>query len=147
MEKKNYCRAFFAVGGLLLLIGVVLCFGKKRFPEGKTEAQRLSYLSNIGFFGEETENREIRLPAACEENEGYYLFFDELGVDLKPYAGEPVTLYSYVYKDWKKFSEEFFADLIVYRESILGTLLFSSDKSGISCVYSEENFKNLEFSK
>ena len=147
MKKGQYSRIVLGILVAFFLVMAFLFLKSIGSSKGETDAKRLSYMENIGFLGEETDSRQIRLPASWEDVGESASFLEEWERFLAPYAGETVTVYSYKYQDPQKFTGEFFADLIVYQERILGCVIFSVDESGNFSIYSEEDFKNLDFSE
>ncbi len=95
----------------------------------RTETDRRAFLSAFGYEAEDNAKStvEYTLPKALD---AVLLAYNELqkeqGLDLSKYTGKTVTRYTYEIKNYEGYEGAVYANLIVYRNKIVG-----ADLSGV----------------
>ena len=99
----------------------------------KTNEQRIAYLNALGWEVSEQpiEQQEITVPEVLN---GVYLEYNELqkaqGFDLSKYCGKRVTRYTYQVSNYPDGTDTVVADLLVYKNKVIGGDVQSTAMNG-----------------
>ena len=105
------------------------------FDKIKTDADRVEFLKNLGYTVEETpvESAEVAIPKDFDK---VFAAYNELqkscGLDLGRYRGKTVTRYTYTVKDYEGYDGEVLANLLIYKNKVIGGDICSADPSGFA---------------
>ena len=147
--KANTLKLFGIIGGALIIL-VALIFlipeyspkttaaiAKKnsdiRYDKVKTNSDRVDFLRQFGWEvdPEPIEEVTIRLPS---EFDRVLTSYNELqkqgGLDLSGYAGKEVTRYSYKVNNYPDYNGNVTANVIIFKNRVIGGDVCSSDVSG-----------------
>ncbi len=94
-----------------------------RYEGIRTETDRRAFLSAFGYEADENAKStvEYTLPKALDAVLlGYNELQKEQGLDLGKYTGKTVTRYTYEIKNYEGYEGAVYANLIVYRNKIVG---------------------------
>ena len=94
-----------------------------RYEGIRTETDRRAFLSAFGYEADENAKStvEYTLPKALDAVLlGYNELQKEQGLDLGKYTGKTVTRYTYEIKNYDGYEGAVYANLIVYRNKIVG---------------------------
>lgn len=94
-----------------------------RYEGVRTETDRRAFLSAFGYEADENAKStvEYTLPKALDAVLlGYNELQKEQGLDLGKYTGKTVTRYTYEIKNYEGYEGAVYANLIVYRNKIVG---------------------------
>lgn len=103
------------------------------FDKVKTESDRVKFLEQFGWEvgGEAIESEEIVLP---DEFDRVMRSYNELqksqGFNLEKYKGKTLTRYTYEIKNYPDYDGTVFANVIVYKNRVVGGDVCSSDVHG-----------------
>lgn len=103
-----------------------------RYEGIRTETDRRAFLSAFGYEADENAKStvEYTLPQALDAVLlGYNELQKEQGLDLGKYTGKTVTRYTYEIKNYEGYEGAVYANLIVYRNKIVG-----ADLTGVGDV-------------
>lgn len=106
-----------------------------RFDKIKTDADRVEFLKSLGYIVEETpaESVEVAVPKDFDK---VFAAYNELqkscGLDLGRYRGKTVMRYTYKVKDYPGYDGEVLANLLVYKNKVIGGDICSSDPAGFA---------------
>lgn len=120
-----------ASGGSVLASASVL--GEVDFGGIKTEEDRIAFLSGFGI--EVDKDSVSTLDFVMPENfDRIMLGYNEIqkmqGLDLSKYAKKKVTRYTYEVIGYEGYDKEVYANLLVYRNRIIGCDISSADPEG-----------------
>lgn len=99
----------------------------------KTNEDRLSYLASLGWETEKepTESQEVRIPETFDDTLTTYNQLQlENGFDLSPYKGKRVMRYAYEILNHSSGQNGVQAQLLVYKDKIIGGDIHTNDKDG-----------------
>lgn len=106
-----------------------------RFDKIKTESDRASFLSQFGYTVEAQpiEKAEVRIP---KEFDRVFAAYNDLqkgeGLDLGRYKGKTVTRYTYKVTNYEGYSDTVYANLLVYKNKVIGGDICSADPAGFA---------------
>lgn len=106
-----------------------------RFDKIKTDADRVAFLKSFGYTVEEapTECVEVTVPKDFDK---VFAAYNELqkacGLDLGRYRGKTVTRYTYKVKDYPGYDGEVLANLLIYKNKVIGGDVCSADPAGFA---------------
>ena len=112
-----------------------------RYDKVSDEASRRSFLSNLGWSveGDPIEVREVAVPA---DFDAVFLEYNNLqkmqGLDLSKYKRKYVTRYTYKITNYPDYEGDVYANLIVYRNRIVGGDICSADPSGFVATFDNQ---------
>ncbi len=117
-------------------------------PKGKDTAARVEYLKTLGYsaMADSESHKPILLPAKFDE---VYTSYNELqkegGFDLSRHRGCEAELYTYNLSRFYELKEAM-ANLIVYRDKIIGGDISTLEKGGLCLplLSVDENIKELK---
>lgn len=135
---------FFAIVALTLTVFLLLLLGSDTvfaaasaseidFTGIKTEEDRIRFMKSFGIevSGEATEEVDFVMP---ENFDRVMLGYNEIqklqGLDLSKYAKKKVTRYTYSVTNYEGYEGDVFANLLVYRNKIIGCDVSSADPEG-----------------
>lgn len=126
--------AVFLLTLLLILIGGQFSAAGKTNQNGKTNAQRVSFIKALGLLPDDSNatSKEVSVPVDFSD---VYKNYNELqkqaGYDLSAYKGVKVTIYTYPVGRLKENnSDEYYVHLMVYNGRIIGGDIASNNFYG-----------------
>ena len=99
----------------------------------KTEADRVEFLRQFGWevTGDPVKVAEVTIPAEFDKVfTGYNEIQKRQGLDLSDYKKKKVTRYTYEIKNYEGADGVVYANLLVYRNRVIGGDLCSADTTG-----------------
>ena len=142
---------FFAIVALSLLTLVLLIVFVPTYAAGegtavgsttytytkiKSDADRKTFLSQFGWevTGAALEGREVTVPSEFDKVfAAYNELQKEQGFDLSKYKKKTAMRYTYEVTNFEGYEGTVYANLIVYRNRVIGADLCSADVSGFIC--------------
>ncbi|MBQ8837568.1 MAG: DUF4830 domain-containing protein [Clostridia bacterium] len=106
-----------------------------RFDKVKTDSDRASFLSQFGYTVDETplESVEVVIPDTFDKVFAAYNEMQKgVGLDLGRYKGKTVTRYTYKVTNYDGYGETVYANLLVYKNKIIGADICSADPNGFA---------------
>lgn len=106
-----------------------------RFDKVKTADDRVNFLSQFGYTveSEPIESVEVTIP---KEFDKVFAAYNELqkgeGLDLGRYKGKTVMRYTYKVTNYPGYSDPVYANLLVYKNKVVGGDVCSADPSGFA---------------
>lgn len=106
-----------------------------RFDKIKSDEDRVSFLSQFGYTVDSSplESVEVTIP---KEFDKVFAAYNELqkaeGLDLGRYKGKTLTRYTYKVTNYKGYSDTVYANLLMYKNKIVGADICSADPSGFA---------------
>ena len=106
-----------------------------RFDKIKSETDMVAFLSQFGYTVEETpvESVEVSIP---DEFDKVFATYNELqkqaGLDLGRYKGKKVMRYTYKVTNYEGYGDTVYANLLVYKNKIVGGDVCSADPHGFA---------------
>lgn len=139
--KVDKRKLIIALGALLVLIGVILFFGRDSAPaeptavtqSADTNDARVKFLSDFGWevTASPTESMQVRIPReSTEVFDRYNELQKSQGYDLTEYAGKSVMRYVYKIENYPGATEPVYATLLVYKDQIIGGDITDSAPGG-----------------
>lgn len=120
------------IAGLALILSLAMCAVAGQLTDStsamaetsaQTLEQRMAYIESLGWMVDAAaeECDQVLLPAVFDSSyDGYLAIQSECGFDLKAYAGQTVTRYSYTITNYPTAEEGIKLDLLVYQQRIIG---------------------------
>ena len=99
----------------------------------KTEEDRVNFLAQFGWQvkGEALERADITIPKEFDKIfTGYNEIQKRQGLDLSKYKGKTVSRYTYEISNYEGESEKVYANVIVYRNRVIGGDICSANVNG-----------------
>ena len=140
---KFFAVVSVALATLITLIAFIPAYGQEsaavsddveiRYDGVKTEADRVAFLRQFGWEvkGEPVEVKEVTIPAEFDKIfTGYNEIQKRQGLDLSDYKKKKVTRYTYEVANYKEADGVVYANLLVYRNRVIGGDLCSADVTG-----------------
>lgn len=135
---------FFALTALLVAVFFAILLGSNTvfaaasaseidFTGMKTEADRVAFIKSFGVeVGEEAlEEVDFVMPENFDRVMlGYNEIQKEQGLDLSKYAKKKVTRYTYKVINYEGYEGDVFANLLIYRNRVIGCDVSSGDPEG-----------------
>ena len=106
-----------------------------RFDKIKTDEDRVNFLSQYGYTVDASpvESVEVRIPKDFDK---VFAAYNELqkgeGLDLGRYRGKSVMRYTYKVTNYAGYSDTVYANLLVYKNKVVGADICSADPSGFA---------------
>lgn len=111
------------------------------FDKIKTNEDRINFLSQFGWTTE-SEPEEVLQVTIPEEFDKIFTGYNELqkrqGLDLSKYRKKDLMRYTYVITNYADYEGKVYANLLVYRNKIVGGDVCSADPSGFVHGFSLE---------
>lgn len=112
-----------------------------RYDKVSDEESRRAFLSDLGWSveGDPIEVREVTVPA---DFDAVFLEYNNLqkmqGLDLSKYKRKNVTRYTYKITNYPDYEGDVYANLIIYRNRIVGGDLCSANASGFVATFDNQ---------
>ena len=106
---------------------------KISYDKIKTEQDRVGFLSQFGWSvsGDPVEVAEITVPSEFDKIfMGYNEIQKRQGLDLSKYKNKTVTRYTYEVTNYEGAEGKVYANILVYRNKVIGGDICSADASG-----------------
>ena len=106
-----------------------------RFDKIKTDEDRANFLSQFGYAVDALpiESVEVHIPKDFDK---VFAAYNELqkgeGLDLGRYKGKTVMRYTYKVTNYAGYADAVYANLLVYKNKIIGADICSADPSGFA---------------
>lgn len=106
-----------------------------RFDKMKTDTDRVDFLTQFGYTVDATplESVEVTIP---DEFDKVFATYNELqkqvGLDLGRYKGKKVMRYTYKVTNYEGYGDTVYANLLVYKNKIIGGDVCSADPHGFA---------------
>ncbi|MBE6679944.1 MAG: DUF4830 domain-containing protein [Ruminococcaceae bacterium] len=106
-----------------------------RFDKIKTDEDRVNFLSQFGYAVDASpiESVEVTIPKNFDK---VFAAYNELqkgeGLDLGRYKGKSVMRYTYKVTNYDGYSDTVYANLLVYKNKVIGADICSADPSGFA---------------
>lgn len=107
--------------------------GTINFEKIKTNENRLEFLSQFGWKAKEdaVEEVDVRIPSDFDKIMNAYNEVQKAqGLDLTKYKGKTATRYTYQITNYPDYDGTVYANIIVYKNRVIGGDICSSDVSG-----------------
>lgn len=107
--------------------------GTINFEKIKTNENRLEFLSQFGWEAgkDAVEEVEVRIPSDFDKVMNAYNEVQKAqGLDLAKYKGKTATRYTYQITNYPDYDGTVYANIIVYKNRVIGGDICSSDVSG-----------------
>ena len=107
--------------------------GTINFEKIKTNENRLEFLNQFGWDAgkEAVEEVEVRIPTDFDKVMNSYNEVQKAqGLDLAKYKGKTATRYTYQINNYPDYEGTVYANIIVYKNRVIGGDICSSDVSG-----------------
>ena len=104
-----------------------------RYDKVKTADDAASFLSQFGWVVDagSVETREVTIPAQFDKVfAGYNELQKAQGLDLSKYKKKTVTRYTFTVTDYEGYEGTVYANVLVYRNRVIGGDICSADVSG-----------------
>lgn len=104
-----------------------------KYDKIKTSEDRREFLEQFGWKTEDTEieSVKVKLPAEFDKIMTEYNELQKSqGLDLQKHKGREVERYTYIVTNYPDYSGTVYANVIVYRNRVIGGDICSSDVSG-----------------
>ena len=125
---------------LLLIVGLIIALcscgkGDTAETSGKLSEkdELMQFITSLGYApdGEKHSMREVVVPSNFDE---VYTKYNELqkqqGLDLSRYKRKKVTRYTYVVENYPDYEGTVYANMLVYRNKVIGGDICSADVEG-----------------
>ncbi len=114
---------------------------KYNYSKIKTPEDVISFLGQFGWEVDPTPLEEVKLRIP-DEFDKVMNSYNELqrnqGLDLSKYKGREVTRYTYLVKNYPDYSGSVMANVIVYKNRVIGGDICSSDIRGFICGFNPQ---------
>ena len=134
VNLKKVMIALAAVAALIVALILLLGGGgdsaETSAPTASSNDGRVKFLTDLGWdvTTSPTDSSQVRIPAASSDVfERYNALQKSQGYDLSEYAGKKVMRYVYRINNYPGATEPVYATLLVYKNQIIGCLLYTSD--------------------
>lgn len=113
-----------------------------RFDKIKTNEDRVNFLSSLGWKVEEKPLEEVAVTIP-DEFDAVFLEYNnlqkEIGLDLSRYKRKDVMRYTYQVKNYPDYQGVVYANILVYKNKIIGGDVCSADVNGFVTSLKGEN--------
>lgn len=106
---------------------------KVNYNKIRTNDDRIAFLAQFGWQvdGEPLEEATVKIPSTFDKvMTSYNALQQKQGLDLTKYSGKEVTRYSYKVTNYPNYSGEVTANIIVYKNKVIGGDICSADIDG-----------------
>ncbi len=106
-----------------------------RFDKIKTDEDRVNFLSQFGYSVDASpiESVEVKIPKDFDK---VFAAYNELqkgeGLDLGRYKGKTMMRYTYKVTNYQGYDDTVYANLLVYKNKVVGADICSADPSGFA---------------
>lgn len=103
------------------------------FDKVKTNEDRLNFLKQFGWETESEPKESVKLSVPSDFDKilaQYNELQKQQGLDLAKYRGKEVTRYTYVVTNYPDYSGTVYANIIVYKNRVIGGDVCSADVEG-----------------
>lgn len=106
-----------------------------RFDKIKTDEDRVNFLSQFGYTVDASplESVEVKIPKDFDK---VFAAYNELqkgeGLDLGRYKGKTMMRYTYKVTNYQGYDDTVYANLLVYKNKVVGADICSADPSGFA---------------
>lgn len=103
------------------------------FNKIKTNADRIDFLEQFGWTVHENpiDEQKVTIPQEFDKIMlSYNEFQRQMGLDLVKYKGKEVTRYTYEVTNYPEFDGRVFANVLIYRNKVIGGDICSADSKG-----------------
>lgn len=103
------------------------------FDKVKTNEDRLNFLEQFGWETESEPKESVKLSVPSDFDKilaQYNELQKQQGLDLAKYRGKEVTRYTYVVTNYPDYSGTVYANIIVYKNRVIGGDVCSADVEG-----------------
>jgi len=104
-----------------------------KFDKIKTNDDRVDFLEQFGWTVSElpVDEQKVTIPREFDKVIlSYNEFQRQMGLDLVKYKGKEVTRYTYEVTNYPEFEGKVYANLLIYRNKVIGGDICSADKNG-----------------
>ena len=104
-----------------------------KFSKIKTNDDRIDFLEQFGWTVAENplETKNVTIPHEFDKIMlSYNEFQRQMGLDLAKYKGKEVTRYTYEITNYPNYEGRVFANLLIYRNKVIGGDICSADAQG-----------------
>ena len=117
-----------------------------KFDKIKTNDDRIDFLEQFGWTVSENpvDEKAVKIPQKFDKIMlSYNEFQRQMGLDLAKYKGKEVTRYTYEVTNYPEYEGRVYANLLVYRNKVIGGDICSADSQGFlqGFVKNEQNAK------
>lgn len=118
-----------------------------RYDKVKTNSDRKQFLSQFGWTVSEeaSEEKEMTIP---DEFDRIFTGYNEIqksqGLDLSKYKNKRVTRYTYEITNYPDYDGKVYANVIVYKNRVIGGDVCSADPSGFVHGFSQKVLRDAE---
>lgn len=112
---------------------IAVSVSKYNFEKIKTPADITGFLSQFGWEFEETPIEEVTMKIPAEFDKvmnAYNELQKNQGLDLSKYKGKQVTRYTYKITNYPNYNGTVFANVILYKNKVIGGDVCSADVTG-----------------
>lgn len=153
--RANSLKFFSILGAAMILLISLIVFipdyspmttnaiaeanAKIKFDKVKTNEDRISFLSQYGWEvdSEPVDEAKITIPSDFDKVlASYNEVQKQQGLDLSKYRGKEVMRYTYTVKNYPNYSGTVYANVIIYKNRVIGGDICSSDVSGFIGTFS-----------
>ena len=141
----------FTKKGLFIITAVIICVGficfeieavSNKMPNAKTNAQRLSFIDNLGYniISDQPSEKSVHIPEVFYNVYNNYNVLQKVaGYYLSLYKGCEVVIYTYRINPPNGYTDESVINLIVYKDEIIGGDVSSTALGGFMLPLIKEN--------
>ncbi len=140
------CAAFLVTLSLILFLpsndkDAITVSGKTVYTDAKTNDGRVDFLKQFGWEVNSTpvSEKTVTVPSTFDT---VFLGYNELqkkqGLDLSTYKRKEVTRYTYLVTNYEGYDGKVFANIIVYRDKVIGGDICTESSDGFIHGFSRE---------
>lgn len=114
---------------------------KVNYSKIKTNEDRISFLSQFGWEVEKNalEEQSVTIPDEFDKvYTSYNVIQQKQGLDLSKYRRKDVTRYTYKVTNYPDYEREVYANLIIYKNKVIGGDICSADVNGFIHGFSQD---------
>ncbi len=118
---------------------------KINYGKIRTNDDRIAFLSQFGWEveSEPIEEATVKIPSTFDKVlSSYNSLQKKQGLDLTEYSGKEVTRYSYKVTNYKGYDGEVTANIIIYKNRVIGGDICSADVDGFIKGFDNPNFQS-----
>lgn len=116
--------------------------GSINFNKIKTNDDRIDFLEQFGWTVSETptEEKNVTIPREFDKIMlSYNEFQRQMGLDLTKYKGKDIKRYTYEVTNYPEYEGRVFANLLIYRNKVIGGDICSADANGFLQSFTKTN--------
>lgn len=118
---------------------------KINYGKIRTNDDRIAFLAQFGWEVESApiEEATVKIPSTFDKVlSSYNALQKKQGLDLSEYSGKEVTRYSYKVTNYKGYDGEVTANVIIYKNRVIGGDICSADVDGFIKGFDNPNFES-----